>query len=215
MTDNTLKQAVLDELKWEPSVNEAHIGVTARDGVVALTGDVDSYSEKLAAERAAGRVLGVKGVAQDLKVRYPFDNKVDDADIARKAIQSLEWNIEVPPNKVKVKVEDGWVTLSGTLDWYFQHGAAAAAVRNLKGVRGVINSITIKPTARSSDVRDKIMAALKRNAQIEADKITVTTDEGKVTLSGRVDSWGEDSLVVETAWSAPGVSVVIDNLVIA
>ena len=214
MTDNSLKQAVLDELQWEPRVNAAHIGVAAKDGVVTLTGNVGSYAEKLAAERATGRVYGVKGVAEELIVRYPFDNKVDDTDIAQKALQVLSWDIEVPNDKVKVKVEKGWVTLSGNLDWYFQRTAAEADVRKLQGVTGVINNIVIKPPVQASAVQDKIKAALKRNAQIEADNITVTTDGGKVTLSGKVDTWYERNLVESTAWSAPGVTQVDDHLVV-
>jgi len=214
MTDNSLKQAVLDELEWEPRVNAAHIGVAAKDGVVTLTGNVGSYAEKLAAERATGRVYGVKGVAEELIVRYPFDNKVDDTDIAQKALQVLSWDIEVPNDKVKVKVEKGWVTLSGNLDWYFQRTAAEADVRKLQGVTGVINNIVIKPPVQASAVQDKIKAALKRNAQIEADNITVTTDGGKVTLSGKVDTWYERNLVESTAWSAPGVTQVDDHLVV-
>jgi osmotically-inducible protein OsmY len=215
MTDSSLKQAVLDELEWEPSVNAAHIGVTAKGGVVTLTGNVGSYAEKRAAERATGRVYGVKGIAEELIVRYPLDNKVDDADIAQKALQVLSWDIEVPNDKVKVKVEKGWVTLSGNLDWYFQRTAAEADVRKLQGVIGVINDIVIKPPVQASDVQDKIKAALKRNAQIEADNITVTTDGGKVTLSGKVDTWHERNLAESTAWSAPGVTQVDDRLVVS
>ena len=214
MSDSSLRQAVIDELQWEPSVNAAHIGVTARDGVVTLTGDVGSYAEKLAAEKAAGRVFGVKAVAEELQVRFPFDQKMNDTDIAQKALNVLAWDIEVPKNKVRVKVEKGWVTLEGTVDWYYQKSAAETDVRKLQGVIGVINNIVIKPSVQASDVRDKIKAALKRNAQIEADNITVTTDGGKVTLTGKVDTWGEDNIVVDTAWSAPGVTEVVDKLAI-
>jgi len=213
MKDSDLKQAVLDELQWEPSVNAAHIGVTAKDGVVTLTGDVGSYAEKLAAERAAGRVYGVKGVAEEINVRYPSD-KLDDTDIAQKALQALSWDVEVPQNKVSVKVEDGWVTLSGTVDWHFQSSAAEADVRKLKGVIGVINNITIKPSVQASDVRAKLKAAFERNSEIEEENITVSVDGGKVTLSGHVDTWNQDCLAVDTAWSAPGVTQVEDLLTI-
>jgi osmotically-inducible protein OsmY len=213
MSDSSLKQSVLDELQWEPSVNAAHIGVTAKDGIVTLSGDVSSYAEKWAAERAAGRVYGVKGIAEEIKVRYPSD-KVDDTDIAQKALQVLSWDLDVPPNKVTVKVEDGWVTLSGTVDWYFQRSAAEADVRKLKGVMGVINNVVITPSVRASDVRAKIEAAFARNAEIEEDDISVTVDGGKVTLIGHVDTWGQDSLAVDTAWSAPGVTQVLDRLAV-
>ena len=214
MTDNSLQQAVLDELKWEPSVNAAHIGVTAKGGVVTLSGDVSSYTEKLAAARAARRVIGVKGVAEDIKVHYSF-SKVDDTDIAQKALQTLSWDIEVPDERVKVEVEDGWVTLTGTVNWNYQRNAAEADVRKLKGVLGVINNISINPTVKASDAREKIKAALKRNAAVEADNISIAIEGGKVTLSGEVNSWGEDDIVRSTAWAAPGVTEVVDNLVVA
>ena len=214
MTDNSLQQAVLDELKWEPSVNAAHIGVTAKGGVVTLSGDVSSYTEKLAAARAARRVIGVKGVAEDIKVHYSF-SKVDDTDIAQKALQTLSWDIEVPDERVTVEVEDGWVTLTGTVNWNYQRNAAEADVRKLKGVLGVINNISINPTVKASDAREKIKAALKRNAAVEADNISIAIEGGKVTLSGEVNSWGEDDIVRSTAWAAPGVTEVVDNLVVA
>ena len=214
MTDNSLQQAVLDELKWEPSVNAAHIGVTAKGGVVTLSGDVSSYTEKLAAARAARRVIGVKGVAEDIKVHYSF-SKVDDTDIAQKALQTLSWDIEVPDERVKVEVEDGWVTLTGTVNWNYQRNAAEADVRKLKGVLGVINNISINPTVQAADAREKIKAALKRNAAVVADNISIAIEGGKVTLSGEVSSWGEDDIVRSTAWAAPGVTEVVDNLVVA
>jgi len=213
MSDKSLQQAVLDELEWEPSVNAAHIGVAAKDGVVTLSGDVNSYAEKWAAERAARRVYGVKAVAEELQVRYAFD-KPDDMEIAQKALQVLSWDIEVPADKVTVKVEDGWVYLSGTLDWHFQSVAAEADVRKLRGVTGVINNIVIKPRVQASDVRAKLKAAFERNADIEEENITVSVDGGKVTLNGHVDTWGQDLLAVDTAWAAPGVTQVEDRLTV-
>lgn len=213
MSDSSLQQAVLDELQWEPSVNAAHIGVTAKDGVVTLSGDISSYAEKWAAERAARRVYGVKAVAEEIKVRYPFD-MVDDTDIAQKALQVLSWDIEVPPNKVTVKVENGWVTLTGTVDWNFQRSAAEADVRKLKGVTGVSDNIMIKPSVQASDVRAKLKAAFARSAEIEEDNIAVTVDGARVTLTGHVDAWSKDNLAVDTAWSAPGVTEVVDRLTV-
>jgi len=215
MTDKTLQQAVLDELEWEPSVNSAHIGVTANDGVVTLTGHVPSYAEKFAAERAAERIAGVKGVAVELEVRYPFDYKTDDAEIAKRALNSLEWDISVPTDKVKVEVEKGWVNLTGEVDWQYQRIAAESDVRRLSGVTGVTNLIKVKPHASAYDVRQKIKAAFDRNAQIEADDISITTDGGKVTLSGKVHTWYERNLAERTAWSAPGVTNVDNRLTIA
>ena len=147
-------------------------------------------------------------------MRYS-SSKVDDNDIAQKALQALAWDIEVPVDKVQVKVEDGWVTLSGMVDWYYQRKAAEGDVRKLKGVVGVTNDVTIKPSVKTGDLRDQITAALKRSAGVEADQITISTDGGKVTLSGKVRSWNEDSIVTEAVWSAPGVTVVEDKLVIA
>ena len=214
MTDSSLQQAVLDELNWQPSVKAANIGVTAKDGVVTLTGHVGSYAEKWAAERAAGSVFGVKAVAEELEVRYPFERKEDDADIAQRALQVLSWDTEVPKDKVKVKVEKGLVTLSGNLDWHYQRSAAESDVRKLHGVIGLNNQIVIKPRVQASNVLDKIKAALKRKAQIEADHITVTTDGSKVTLGGNVDTWYERSLAERTAWSAPGVTQVENRLTV-
>jgi osmotically-inducible protein OsmY len=214
MTDQTLQRAVMDELEWEPSINAAHIGVTANNGAVTLTGHVDSYMERSAAERAAGRVNGVKAVVEELEVRYPFDTP-DDDDIVKSAIDALSWDLEVPKNKVTVKVEKGWITLSGTVDWYFQRNAAAADVRKLRGVVGMTNDIDIKPTVQASNVQAKIKAAFARNAQIDADNIRVTANGGKVTLMGNVDSWYERSLAEDTAWSAPGVTQVEDRLIIS
>lgn len=212
MSDTSLQQVVSEELRWEPSVNAAHIGVTAKDGVVTLSGHVSSYAEKWAAGRAAGRVYGVRGLADEIKVRFPFE--VDDTEIAQKALQVLSWDIEVPTNKVTVTVENGWVTLTGTVDWYFQRSAAEADVRKLKGVIGVTNNISIRPSVEAADVRAKLKAAFERNADIEASNINVTIDGAKVTLSGHVDTWGEDILAVDTAWATPGVSQVEDRLTV-
>lgn len=160
MTDSSFQQAVLDELNWQPSVKAANIGVTAKDGVVTLTGHVGSMAEKWAAERAVSSVFGVKAVAEELEVRYPFEKKEDDADIAQRALQVLSWDIEVPNDKVKVKVEKGVVTLSGNLEWHYQRSAAEADLRKLPGVIGLNNDIVIKPRVQASNVRDQIKAAL-------------------------------------------------------
>ena len=214
MSDGNLQQAVIDELEWEPSVNAADIGVTTKEGVVTLRGRVGTYAEKLAAEKAAGRVTGVKAVAEELEVRWLFDPP-DDGDIAQAAIQALSWDVEVPKDSVTVKVEKGLVTLAGTVDSYFQSNAAVKAVAKLRGVRRVSNEIAIRPPVAASEVKSKIKAAFSRNAQIDADKIDVTTDGGKVTLTGKVDSWQERRVAEHTAWSAPGVERVDDRLTVA
>jgi osmotically-inducible protein OsmY len=214
MTDSTLKQAVLDELAWDPSVNEAHIGVIARDGVVTLTGHVASYAEKCAAEHAAGRVSGVRGIAEELRIRYASAIRHGDEDIIRQALNVLDWDLAVPADTVRLKVEKGWVTLSGEVNWYYQKAAAEADVRKLFGVMGVSNEITIKPTVKASDVQKQIRAAFHRNAEFEAENIVVTTDGSKVTLSGKVDSYHERTLAEQTAWSAPGVTQVNDLMTV-
>lgn len=214
MTDAILKQAVLDELAWDPRVNEAHIGVTARDGVVTLSGHVVSYAEKCAAERAAECVSGVKGIVEELEIRYANDIGRGDEDIVKQALNVLDWDLSVPAEKVKVKVEKGWVTLSGDVHWFFQKTAAESVVRNLNGVMGVNNQITIKPSVQASEVQKKIKAAFHRNAEFEAENIVVSTDGSKVTLSGKVDSYYERTLARNTAWSAPGVTLVNDLMTI-
>jgi osmotically-inducible protein OsmY len=214
MTDQNMKQTVLDELNWEPSINAAHIGVTARDGVVTMTGHVASYAEKCAAERAVERVSGIKAVALELEVRYPFSDSNGDEDIAKRALQALSWDVFIPRDKVKIKVTKGHVTLTGDLDWQYQKGAAESVIRRLSGVTGVANEIKIKPSVKAGDVRDKIKAAFVRNAQIDADDITIATDGSKVTLSGNVDSFHERNIAQNTAWSAPGVTQVEDLLTV-
>ena len=210
MTDQSLKQSVLDELALDPSVTEAHIGVTARGGVVTLTGHVGSYAEKCAAEHVVGRISGVKAIAEELEVHYLYDVGHGDEDIAKQALNVLAWDLSVPKDKVKVKVEKGWITLSGDVNWYYQKHAADMDVRKLLGVMGLSNQITIKPSVQASDVRKKIEAAFERNAEFEAENIVVSTEGGKVTLSGKVDSYYERTLAENTAWSAPGVTEVSD-----
>jgi osmotically-inducible protein OsmY len=214
MTDQSLKQSVLDELAWDPSVSEAHVGVTARGGVVTLTGHVASYAEKCAVEHAVGRVAGVKAIAEELEIRYLYGAGHGDEAIANQALNVLSWDLSVPKEKVKVKVDKGWITLSGDVNWYYQKHAAEMDVRKLLGVMGVSNQITIKPSARASDVRKEIKAAFERNAEFEAENIVVSIDGGEVTLSGHVDSYYERTLAANTAWSAPGVTQVKDLITI-
>ena len=214
MTDKSLRQAVIDELEWEPRINAAGIRVAAKNGVVTLTGRVGTYAEKSAAEKAAGRVIGTKAVVEELDVHYPFDPP-SDTDIAHYARQALAWDVEVPKESVEVKVGRGWVTLLGIVDRYFQREAAEKDIRRLRGVRGVSNDIEIRPQVSASEVTTEIKAALSRNAQIDAEKINVTADGGKVTLTGKVDSLQVRRLAQQTAWSAPGVEWVDDELTVA
>jgi len=205
MTDLELKKNVETELSWEPSVNAAEIGVAVKDGVVALTGKVESYWEKSSAERASFRVAGVKGLANDLEIRLPFANQRNDADIAAAALNRLDWAVTLPKNRIKVKVSEGWMTLEGTVDWQFQKETAEEDVRNLLGVKGVSNHIEVKPQVSKAEVKSAIEAALKRNADLDAKRITVETDGNKVILRGMVQSWSEREEAQHAAWRAPGV----------
>lgn len=209
---SSLQHDVLAELEWDPSVDAAKIGVTADDGVVTLTGHVSSYPERWAAERIAKRVHGLKAVANELEVKLPGDGKRDDTEIAKAAVDALRWNILVPGEKVKVTVTNGWVTLTGDLDWQYQKRAAEESVGYLKGVRAVSNDIHVAPRVAASDVKQKIEAALKRSAEVDAKKISVETSDSRVTLRGSVRSWTEHDDALDAAWAAPGVRTVVDEL---
>lgn len=211
--DSLLQQDVMDELDFEPSVNAAHIGVTAKNGVITLTGHVGSYAEKIAAEDAARRVSGVHAIAQEIEVRYPSDKKTSDDEIAARALSVLKWNAVVPYDAVQVRVQDGWVTLLGAVDWQFQRVAAESGIRRLSGVAGVLNEITLKPGVNSGDVKRKIEDALKRSAEIEAASIRVSAlGNGKVALEGKVHDWQERDAVKRAAWSTAGVTSIEDHL---
>jgi osmotically-inducible protein OsmY len=214
MSSLQLRQDILDELEYEPSVDAAHIGVAVDKGVVTLTGHVAKYAEKQAALAAVRRIQGVRAIAEEIEVRYPSDKKTSDDEIAKRAIDILGWDTMVPSGSIQVMVRAGWVTLTGTVDWYYQKTHAEEDIRKLSGVHGVINSIEIKPSVQAYDVRRKIEEALKRHAEIEANAIRVTVQEGnKVVLEGKVDNWGERYAVENAAWSAPGVKSVEDRMI--
>lgn len=211
-TDETIRQNVLDELEWSTPVNATHIGVSVRQGIVELTGHVESYAEKIEAERVALSVTGVKGVAQEIDVRLPNHTQTGDDEIAGRAARILDWDGRLPANAVKVKVEKGWVTLSGQVGAWSQREIALSDVSKLSGVLGVTNSVTIKPAASQGDVKTRIEDALKRQALVEAAAIRVSASNGKVVLEGRVHSWSERSAARSAAWMAPGVTDVIDHI---
>ncbi len=212
MKDLNVRNAILEELEWEPSISAEHIGVAVDDGVVTLSGHVKSYAEKMAAETAVRRVKGVRGIAEEIEVRFAGDKKTADDQIAKRALDVIEWASTIPQAAVKIKVQQGIVTLAGEVDWYYQKDDAENAVRKLSGVRAVVNDIKIKQRPQAGDIKLKIEQALKRNADVEADSIKVAVFNGRVTLDGKVKAWYERDLAERTAWSAPGVTAVEDRI---
>jgi osmotically-inducible protein OsmY len=214
-TNTELQQDVMNELKWEPTIKATEIGVAVKNGVVTLSGYVDSYVKKWAAERAAARVFGVRAVVEEIQVRLPGSLKRSDEDIAGAVANVLEWNVLVPHDRVKVQVQDGLVTLSGEVDWWYQKNAAEEAVRYLMGVVLFNNQITIKPSVKPVDTKTKIERAFQRNALLDSRRVTVETRGGWVILSGSVRNWAERAEAQWTAWAAPGVSEVENNIIIS
>lgn len=212
--DNQLQQAVLAELSWEPSVTAAHIGVTAKDGVVTMTGHVESFAQKHAAEAAARRVRGVEAVAQEIEVRLPVDTRRSDEEIAAAAIDRLAWDVSVPRDAIQVTVEQGWLTLTGQVDRHYQQQAAEQDVRRLFGVVGVSNQTTIKAAVNASTISADIMHALHRS-WFDPKTIAVSAGGGRVRLTGTVESAYARRVAVATAWAAPGTTVVLNEIAIA
>lgn len=211
-TDTQIKMDIEDELDWDPAVTSTDIGVIVKDGVVTLTGHLSSLVEKLAAEQAAQRVAGVKAVAVEMDVHISSDHVRGDTDIAAAANHALQWNVSVPNSKVHVKVENGWVSLGGAVDWDYQRSAAQKAVQNLVGVVGVNNQIAVKPRISPVDIQRGIEGALTRHAEREARHMQVLVEGSCVTLKGKVHSLAERQAAQGAAWSAPGVSGVINEL---
>ena len=215
-SDQQLHNDVLDQLKWEPSIRETEIGLSVKSGVVTLSGHVDSYAEKFAAVRAVERLSGVKAVVDDLEVRLPSQHERPDTEIAHNAVSALRWDITVPDEKVRMTVRDGWITLEGEVMWQYQKASAERAIRNLVGVRGITNLIAVRPRKASVfDVSDKIRDALRRSAELDADRITISAQDGAVTLNGTVHSYAERRDAERAAWSAPGVRQVDDRISVA
>ncbi|GAA0550502.1 BON domain-containing protein [Chitinophaga japonensis] len=214
-TDIELQKDVMDELQWDPVLQAAEIGVVVKNGIVTLMGHVNNYSEKTAAEKAAKRVKDVKAVAMDLEIRLPSEHLRSDADIAAAALNALKWSSFVPEDRIRLKVDDAWITLEGEVEWQFQKESAYRAVRDLIGVRGVVSHISVRPRITPILVKDVIKKALERSAEIEADGINIITDGGRIVLRGKVRSWGERNEVERAVWATPGVTEVKDELIIA
>jgi osmotically-inducible protein OsmY len=214
-TDMQLVKDVQEELMWEPAVCATNIGVTAKDGVVTLTGHVASYTEKLTAEHAAQRVQGVKALAIEMDVQLNSGDMRTDTEIATAANRALEWNVAIPAGRVQVTVEKGHITLTGDVEWGYQREAAVRALRELRGVVGVFSQVSVKPHISPIDVQKSIEGALARQAEREAKHLKIQVNGSQVTLHGTVHSWAERHAAVGAAWSAPGVSTVVDDLEIA
>jgi len=215
-TDEQIQRDVLEELRWDARVQSNEIGVSVTDGVVSLTGWVDSYTKKWVAERTAHRVRGVRAVANDIEVRMPSSIDRTDSDIAEAATRALQWDAFVPIERLDVTVSRGWVTLQGEVEWQYQRRAAERAVRRLSGVRGVTNLIALRPriTPSPDDLRQRIEDALARSAETDAERIRVEVPGEQIVLTGTVRSWSEKEEAERVAWSAPGVTSVDNRIMV-
>jgi osmotically-inducible protein OsmY len=216
MIDIEVRQDIVDALDFEPGIDSANIGVAVERGIVTLTGNVKTYGQKLLVEDCVRHVKGVRGVAEEIEVRFFGDTFTSDEAIVQRAINMINWNTFVPDDAVQVSVHKGWITLTGKLEWQFQRKAAADAVKRLVGVTGVSNNIELLPSITAADVKARIEAALKRAATVDASNIKVNIlDDGKVRLEGKVHDWSERSVAERAVWSAPGVRMVEDHLTVA
>jgi len=214
-SDSEIERDVRDELKWDPDLDAEDIAVSVKNGVVTLAGFTRSYADRLEAEAAAKRVAGVLAVANDIEVRLPAVDRRPDPDIARDAVAALKAQLPISYDRIKVIVKDGWVYLEGAAEWQYQKTTAENAVRKVKGVKGVTNSIVLKPQVTPSDIQRKIQEAFKRNAGVDANRITVETNGSEVVLKGTVRSWIEREEAERVAWSAPGITKVEDRIVVS
>ena len=211
-TDSEIQKDVMDELKWEPFLRASEIGVAVKNGIVALSGTVDTYGKKVSAEKAAKRVAGVKAVAEEIEVKLSHDGKRTDIEIAEAVVNALRWHSAMKEDKIKVKVESGWVTLEGEVDWEFQRNAARTMVEDLLGVVGISNNIKVVSKLSPTEVKQKISSAFHRSATVDSDKITIGVDGTKVILTGKVRSYAEKRDAENAAWLAPGVNKVDNKL---
>jgi osmotically-inducible protein OsmY len=214
-SDSEIERDVRDELEWDPDLDATDIAMSVKNGVVTLAGFVKSYTDKYEAETAAKRVAGVRAVANDLEVRMPSVDERPDPDIARDAVAAIKSQLPISSENIKVVVKNGWVTLEGRVEWQYQRSTAENAVRRIKGVKGVSNLIQLKPRAEPSEIKRKIEEAFRRNAEVDANRITVEANGSEVTLKGMVRSWVEREEAERAAWSAPGVTKVEDRIVVS
>jgi len=214
-TDSDIERDVKDELQWDPDLDATDIAVSVKNGVVTLTGFVRSYTDKYEAEAAAKRVAGVVGVANDIEVRMPSVDERPDPEIARDAVAAIKSQLPISSEHIRIIVKNGWVTLEGHVEWQYQRSTAETAVRRIKGVKGVTNLIQLRPRAEPSDIKRKIQEAFKRSAEVDANRIQIEANGGEVILKGTVRSWIEREEAERVAWSAPGVTNVVDRIVVS